>query len=419
MVSSKAIKDRDDHLIPCAASPSGYVVPVAVIYGANASGKSNVVSGFNFLTDMILHSQTRLEPNAPIPRQPFMLDSEWGNRVTAADIDFLLDGVRYDYGFECTDGFFEAEYLNAFPKGRRVKLFERNQQDFEFGRSLKGSNAVTSEFVRQNSLFLSAAAQYEHVSLKVLYSFFGGCCIFSMLEVKPQDTNIIISGKHHELYLKVIDQIIGDIKGFHVSLKMVAKTETARILDSILENPVRYVRQNDGTFLLIPAETKNSGQCDSVALVRTGVSGEDVHWEMDHESSGTRRLIVLLHHAFKALEQGSLLIVDELDTSLHTQACEAIIALFSSKETNPKGAQLVATTHDTNLLRSALLRRDQIWFTEKDEGGATHLYPLSDFKVRNTDNLERGYLQGRFGAIPFAGSPLEIFGTGADGASSG
>lgn len=144
--------------------------------------------------------------------------------------------------------------------------------------------------------------------------------------------------------------------------------------------------------------------------------GGTVYFTLDSESSGTRRLLLLLHHAFKALDQGSLLIVDELDTSLHTQACEAIIAPFSSRDTNPKGAQLVATTHDTNLLRSPMLRRDQIWFTEKDEGGATHLYPLSDFKVRKEDNLEKGYLQGRFGAIPFAGSALALFGDRTHGA---
>ena len=106
---------------------------------------------------------------------------------------------------------------------------------------------------------------------------------------------------------------------------------------------------------------------------------------------------------FRALDEGTLLVIDESDASLHTQACEAVLALFSSATTNPKGAQLIATTHDTNLLRSPLLRRDQIWFTEKDAEGATHLYPLTDIRTRKGDNLEKGYLQGRYGAIPFAG----------------
>ncbi len=102
------------------------------------------------------------------------------------------------------------------------------------------------------------------------------------------------------------------------------------------------------------------------------------------------------------------MIVDELDESLHTAACEALLALFMSPKTNPKGAQLIATTHDTNLLRCPSLRRDQVWFTEKDTEGVTHLYPLTDFHTRKGDNLERGYLQGRYGAVPFSGSLADI-----------
>jgi AAA15 family ATPase/GTPase len=110
---------------------------------------------------------------------------------------------------------------------------------------------------------------------------------------------------------------------------------------------------------------------------------------------------------YKALDQGSLIVVDELDASLHTRVCEAVVELFSNPKTNPNGAQLIATTHDT---RSPILRRDQIWFTEKDQKGATHFFPLSDVQSRKTDNIEKGYLQGRFEAIPFAGSVTALFG---------
>jgi AAA15 family ATPase/GTPase len=120
----------------------------------------------------------------------------------------------------------------------------------------------------------------------------------------------------------------------------------------------------------------------------------------------------MLGTIYRALDKGTVIVIDELDASLHTQAGTAVLALVSSTALNPKGAQLITTTHDTNLLRSELLRRDQIWFTEKDEGGATHLYPLSDFTTRKGDNIEKGYLQGRFGAIPFAGSVAELFADG-------
>lgn len=127
------------------------------------------------------------------------------------------------------------------------------------------------------------------------------------------------------------------------------------------------------------------------------------------ESSGTGRLLLLLDRAFSSLDRGSLLIVDEIDLSLHSLACLAIVQLFNVPEINTKGAQLIATTHDTNLICSPQLGRDQIWFAEKDATGATEIYPLSDFKVRENDNFERGYLRGRFGALPFAGDPSELF----------
>jgi predicted ATPase len=148
----------------------------------------------------------------------------------------------------------------------------------------------------------------------------------------------------------------------------------------------------------------------SVELAHRSRDGIKVFFDLEDESAGTLRLLMLVAAAYTALDEGSLLLIDGLDASLHTQACEAVLALFSSAQANRKGAQLIATTHDTNLLRSRFLRRDQIWFTEKDFEGATHLYPLTDFRTRTGDNVEKGYLQGRYGAIPFSGSVSELFG---------
>jgi AAA15 family ATPase/GTPase len=146
----------------------------------------------------------------------------------------------------------------------------------------------------------------------------------------------------------------------------------------------------------------------TVKLSHINRYGNSVEFDFEDESDGTRRLFSLLVHIFRALDTGATIFIDELSASLHTLAGEALLALFSSPTTNPKGAQLIATTHDTNLLRSSLLRRDQIWFTEKDREGSTHLYPLTDIRTRKGDNIERGYLQGRYGAIPFAGSAIDL-----------
>ena len=128
------------------------------------------------------------------------------------------------------------------------------------------------------------------------------------------------------------------------------------------------------------------------------------------ESVGTQRLLVMLSLAYRALDAGAPLVIDELDVSLHTLASASVLQLFCSPETNPNGAQIIAMIHDTNLMKWAGLRRDQLWFTEKDDAGATLLYPLTDIRTRRGDNLEKGYLQGRYGAVPFD-DPISAFGS--------
>ena len=128
--------------------------------------------------------------------------------------------------------------------------------------------------------------------------------------------------------------------------------------------------------------------------------GRIVHFDLELESAGTRRLLYLLAYVFRSLDKGVPLWIDELDSSLHPRAAEAVLQLFCSSATNRNGGQLIATVHDTNLLRSDLLRRDQVWFTEKNPEGGTEIYPLTDFRTRKGDNMELGYLQGRYGAVP-------------------
>ena len=138
----------------------------------------------------------------------------------------------------------------------------------------------------------------------------------------------------------------------------------------------------------------------TIELGHRSQEGKPVYLELTLESAGTRRLLLVLSLVYRALDEGTPLVIDELDASLHTLAGSAVLKLFCSPETNPKGAQLIATIHDTNLMDSSTLRRDQLWFAAKDADGATHLYPLTDIRTRGSDNFEKGYLQGRYGAVP-------------------
>ena len=389
LVASK-LDDDASGLIEGPAASGARLVPAAVLYGANASGKSTMIDALRWMGRSVRDSQNRWKPDEGTPRWPFALAPEAADALSECDIDFVADNVRYHYGFTTSGAAFEREWLYAYPTSRRQMMFERTGQNFEFGRNLKGRNALISEVTRKNSLFLSAAIQHGHHDLSRVARIF----------LKLSET-WHLSGHGTFLDNRVISFLEEAATGI-ISFRfteddtpeeqakpvMELKKAVANLIKSTGVDTSSWINETKSPILEFGHKASDGGTAD---------------FNFFQESSGTQRLVNLLSDAFKALDEGGILIVDELCSSLHTQACEAVLALFSRPETNPKGAQLIATTHDTNLLRSPLLRRDQIWFIEKDGEGASHLYPLTDFRIRKGDNLEKGYLQGRFGAVPFSG----------------
>ena len=392
---ASSLKDRDEGLIPCTTAPKGTVVPAAVIYGANASGKSNLMDAMETLRQMVLFSQTQGEPGGGVLRQSFRLDAAFSGEPSRFELDFVIDGVRHHYGFEMSDDAFESEWLYDFPSSRRRTLFEREGGEFHFGRGLKGRNAVIADLTRPNSLYLSAAAQNKHERLSRVFGYFRsihgvyaadfpGAVVSRRLAEKEPDDRVI----------KFLERIGTGVVGYQRK-----ETETPKEIKALHQEIDAAIRKR------LKGAVRFESDVDSkqvaIELAHRSRDGEQIYLELDSESAGTRRLLVMLGFAFQALDEGTPLFVDELDASLHTQAAEAVLRLFCSPETNPKGAQLVATTHDTNLMRAPMLRRDQLWFTEKGSDGATRLYPLTDIRTRKGDDIEKGYLQGRYGAVPF------------------
>lgn len=389
------LKDPDDGLIACDPAPSGFVLPAVLVYGANASGKSNLVDAIATMRSMILLSHTKGDPLGPVPRRPFMLDPARIQQLSRFDIDFIVDGVRYHYGFESSDTAFVSEWLYAFPRSYRRTLFERSGDKFRFGRGLSGQNSSIARLTRSNSLYLSAAAQNDHEQLSKIFDFFSktrtvrdlaipGAMVAAQLEDEDLDRRVI----------DLLQSLGTGVVGY-------------RRLESELPKGVRTLQQEISTVLQRMMNAPASMKLDldakqiSLELAHLGRDGRQIYLDLDQEGAGTRRLLVLLDQAFRALDSGVPLYVDELESSLHTHAGEAVLQLFCSPETNPKGAQLLATTHDTNLMMSSKLRRDQVWFVDKDSGGATQIRPLTDIRTRKTDDLEKAYLQGRYGAVPF------------------
>ncbi len=406
LVASK-LKDAVDGLIRIAAIPDMQVLPAVVIYGANASGKSNLLSALNFMIGMVRNSHADGKPGEPIPRTPFALDEKTRSAPSVYEIDFIVDDVRYNYGFKITDEEVLSEWLFSFPNNRQQELFERNRSKFKFGRTLKGRNIIISDLTRKNSLFLSAAAQNSHEMLSKISLF---------MQSIHGDQRIAVSAFDFRSATRDVEnqRIVSFLKEIGTGVTSVRQKEEA-----FTEEQVEFQKEFATAFTSImhkflkvdiPADAAETmpNKITSVELGHQSSEGKTVYFALDRESAGTRRLLSLLVPMFQALDQGTVLIVDELTASLHTKAGEMVLAMFCNPATNPNGAQLIATTHDTNLLRTKFLRRDQIWFTEKDDEGSTHVYPLTDIRTRKEDNIEVGYLQGRFGAMPFTDDAFDL-----------
>lgn len=397
--AASSLKDPEEGLIECHAAPAGNLLPSLVIYGGNAAGKTNLVNAIDFARSAILHSHLRVEAGDSVRRFPFLLRKGAESEPTGCEFDFMLNGLRHHYGFTVSSERIESEWLYYFPSTHRRRLFDREGDDYLFGKDLKGQNVVISKLTRPNSLFLSMAGQTGHDYLTQVKDVFASIEILRNLYV-PSHTAISELNKSGGIDDRVID-FLGQIDTGVVSCerKEVAVDEFMRQIQyeiTILIN--RLLDQQN--------EIKRGDEMQTIyELVHRSSDGDLVAFDLERESAGTRRLLLILSAIYKAIDNGNLLVIDELDASLHTRVSDAVLRLFALNTSNKNGAQLLATTHDTNLMgrrkrRVATLRRDQLWFVEKNEEEATELFPLTDFKTRMNDNFEQGYLEGRFGAVP-------------------
>lgn len=383
------------------------VLRSAAIYGPNASGKSTLMTAIDFAKSAVTDSQRTWVPDGGIPRVAFALDPVSANSSSRFVFDLLLDDVRFEYGFVVDSSRVLEEWLFAYPKGRRQEWFTRDatrSQEFVFSRLLSGENRVISGFTRPNSLFLSAAAQNNHPMLRPIYRWFGSLWIVDSrtrqgMELAVSQFCLQESWKNSILeMLRAADLGIVDVEIIEEDLQTFASRFNLSVDDPKLHG-------------VLPTPPRAAG---GVQLRhRTEVTDIDVALPFDQESEGTKTLFSLAGLIVVILENGGVLFVDELDRSLHPHLALQIVSWFNSASTNPRDAQLIFNTHDTNLLDTDILRRDQIWFTEKGNDGATRLFPLTDFRARKHENLERGYLQGRYGAVPSISTPdLRLLATG-------
>lgn len=365
---------------------------VAAVYGANASGKSTLFDALSFMRSAVLESQRTWEPYHGVPRTPFALDPDMRDEPSLFAVDLLIGEVRYEYGFVVDSSRVLEEWLSAYPKGRRQDWMTRDasrKEEFTFSRLLAGENRLISALTRPNSLFLSAAAQNNHTALGPLYDWFSSALW-------------IIDDLRRESFIQQVARRCED-EGYRMSLLSILEAADLGIggIDVAPDGKV------PAGWSLLPGESKFLDEIEStpLRLRHRSASRADVGLPWSRESGGTRALLGLAGPMIDVLESGGTLVVDEFDRSLHPHLALKVVAMFNDPAINPRNAQLVFNTHDTNLLDTSILRRDQVWFTEKGDDGATHLYPLTDFRARKHENLERGYLQGRYGAVPAVRTP--------------
>ncbi|MFF1480929.1 ATP/GTP-binding protein [Streptomyces sp. NPDC058301] len=371
-------------------------VTVVAIYGANASGKSTVVDAYRFFTEAVKDSQAKWLPGAPVPRRPFLLDHVSREEPASYAADLVVDGVRYVYGFSVTDAAVGEEWLYAYPKARKRVLFERDGMKIDYGATLTGERVAAERIMRPNSLYLSAAAQSAHRLLSGIWK-----AVASKPTVVTDDYRQAVT---HALAGAFVAEGFEELR--RVGLPVGAEVLAAADLG------VHGVRPAAGRNAALERvgipETISAGLAQAMSKQLEfvhRVGDEEFVLPVEAESAGTKTWLNLVFRALLAVLHGDQLWIDEIDVSLHPLLTAKLLSLFQNPELNPLGAQLVFTTHDATLLGTMLgeqvLRRDQVWFVEKDaKTSASELYPLSDFKPRKGENFERRYLAGSYGAVP-------------------
>jgi AAA15 family ATPase/GTPase len=381
----------------------------AGIYGANASGKSNLIKAIDIMQDLVEDS-AGFEPNSELPVTPFLLNDKSENEPSIFEVAFFHSEIRYQYGFAATRKRFQKEWLIAYPKGVGQTWYERTfnekkgDYDWKYSTFLKGDKIKLAEKTRENALFLSVGAQWNNEQLTNVYKWFK-----DNLRIAPSKEN----------FRPVTAKMLLDVETEKGLRKILYDSVTESMQEADMGiSGVKVIKQEvdkdkmkfpDGMPREIQEIILEDLSKPKVEMVHRNIeTGKDVYLPLKEESDGTQRFFQLLGQFFETVTLGYTVFIDELEAHLHPLLTREIIKFIQNTEYNRKGAQLIFATHDVTLLDPELFRRDQIWFTEKDKSGSTQLYSMSDYKERRPrkgEAMQKGYLAGRYGAIPI----LEAF----------
>lgn len=373
IISMKAAADKTMKEVLISPDGKKELVPVMAIYGANAAGKSNVIHALLLMREMVCGSYAKPLKGAELPYEPFaFVDGQ--TEPTTFEIIYYYESIKYAYGFSFDKDRIISEYLYHWPNGREALVFSREKDEYEFRESIQEQLTLAGR-TSENRLYLTSSNEWNCAQTEKAYLWF-----------QKNLRGLIATGVSNESTIDAIRKG-GDGKQRILKEMMLA--------DLGICNVELYGTKEKPIISTVHQLTDDSGEKKQYTLL------------LGQESVGTQRFFSRIGLWMDALNSGAVLVVDEIEASMHPLLTRHLIEMIQDQTTNQNHAQLIFTTHDTGLLDLKLLRRDQIWFAEKDEKTMqTDIYALTEFSPRKEENIARGYLQGRYGAIPFIGGGI-------------
>jgi len=374
------------------------ILPSVGVFGANASGKSNVLKAMDDMRRHVLFSFRHGRPRGGVGRQAFLLDPKSKTEPSSYEVEIVLRGVLHEYGFVIDDDHVVEEWAYRYPKGRAAMLFYRQASNVQLGPSLRSRGRALEKILRPNALFLSTAAAADLPVLLPLYQWFEHNLLLADAGSRPIrvafTAEMLDDDNDRAAVMRLLQTADLGITGAR-------KVQPDPVMQERIKRAVRILRGEEDS--VEGEDPQGPDPLMGVNLLHRGPEGE-LEIDDSHESRGTLVWFGLIGPVLKALETGAVLLADELDASLHPALAQELLRIFQDADTNTHDAQLVFNSHDVQLLGGASghrpLGRDQIWFTEKLNNGTTRLYPLKDFEPRKHEAIGKRYLDGYYGATP-------------------
>lgn len=374
------------------------VLPAAGVFGANAAGKSNLLRVLHDMRHLVVSSFRSSTRRAKVDREYFKLDPASAEKPSRYEIDLILEGVRYEYGFVVDDVHVIEEWARFFPKGKAATLFHRSKDELDLGSRNRMIGRTVETLMRPHVLFLSAAGATDHPDLLPLYEWFEQNLILVEASTRARrwvaTTHLLSTEFSREHVLALLHAADLGITGARVRKPDPQMMERIQRAAMILMG-----REDDPEVAEMDFDFAETG----LMLSHRGTAG-DVELEVHDESLGTLVWFGLIGPVTAALATGTVLLVDEIEASLHPVLVGELVRAFQNPESNPHGAQIVFNSHEAALLGDSsgnrVIGRDQVWFVEKINDGSSRLYPLSDLNPRKEEAVGRRYLTGRYGATP-------------------